>query len=70
MNSSTTTAAWGQEAELVEGQSTEDPFGAVAKEETLRSAWRVTVDLPLVGTDDESLLRRLQEIADQPAQGE
>ncbi|MFN9592409.1 MAG: hypothetical protein ACK56G_06840, partial [Pirellulaceae bacterium] len=64
------TAAWGQEADPSEVQSTEDPFESVAKEEPLRSAWRVVVDLPLVGTDDESLLRRLQEIADQPAQGE
>lgn len=64
------TAAWGQEADPSEVQSTDDPFESVAKEEPLRSAWRVVVDLPLVGTDDESLLRRLQEIADQPAQGE
>lgn len=68
--SSAKTAVWGQEAAPKEEQSTEDPFESVANEEPLRSAWRVTVDLPLMGADDESLLRRLQEIADQPAQGE
>jgi membrane-bound ClpP family serine protease len=68
--SSAKTAVWGQEAVPTEEQSTEDPFESVANEEPLRSAWRVTVDLPLMGADDESLLRRLQEIADQPAQGE
>ncbi len=68
--SSAKTAVWGQEAVPTEEQSTQDPFESVANEEPLRSAWRVTVDLPLMGADDESLLRRLQEIADQPAQGE
>ncbi len=70
MISSARTMVRAQDVDPVEEQSTEDPFESVAKEEPLRSAWRVLVDLPLVGTDDESLLRRLQEIADQPAQGE